>query len=183
MPHNQEPRGKGVNERIYYITTNILDDWSQLPDALPEYIVASRKFKYVFIGNLEANIYAYPFFEGKEKHLLRAQIARITHGTTICPKGLYNVNDKGDIEPLEEAAMPTFEELSAAEGWIHFQRNILMAGRITHFVEQKKDEAEREKELEELKAKDPEKDPLLGIAEDESKVIIRMRGNGSKLVV
>ena len=58
-----------------------------------------------------------------------------------------------------------------------------MAGRITHFAEQKKDEAEREKELEELKAKDPEKDPLLGIAEDESKVIIRMRGNGSKLVV
>jgi hypothetical protein len=37
---------------------------------------------------------AYPAFPGKEKHLLKAQLARITHATKISPKGLYKANDE-----------------------------------------------------------------------------------------
>ena len=53
-------------------------------------------------------------------------------------------------------------------GWIHLSPNILHVGRITHYVDLKKEEVEREKELEELKAKDPIIEPLKSIAEDES---------------
>ena len=68
-------------------------------------------------GDLDAVVNTYPFFIYKEKHLLRAQIARITHSTTICPKGFYTISDKGEIETTEEAALPSFEELSSADGW------------------------------------------------------------------
>ncbi len=39
-----------------------------------------------------------PHFDGKEKHLLKAQIVRITATTTIVPAGLYVVNPE---EPRE----------------------------------------------------------------------------------
>ncbi len=168
-----------MNEHIYYVATNLLEDWVQLPDALPEFIQLSKKFKYLFTGNLEETVHVYPFFEGKEKHLLRAQIARIAHGTTLCPKNIYNFNaDKGEIESVEDAALPTIEELATMESWLHFYRNMLNMGRITHYVEPKKDQADTEKELEELKAKDPEIDALKIITEDESISLYRVRRDG-----
>jgi len=42
---------------------------------------------------LESTVYSYPFFEGKEKDFLRAQIARITHSTYIVPTGIYQVSE------------------------------------------------------------------------------------------
>jgi len=38
---------------------------------------------------LEAKVNAYPTFPGSEKHLLKAQLVRITHTCEIVPKGLY----------------------------------------------------------------------------------------------
>jgi hypothetical protein len=43
---------------------------------------------------LNASIDSNPAFPGKERHFLRAQIARITHSTVIIPKGLYEVDDE-----------------------------------------------------------------------------------------
>jgi radial spoke head protein 4A len=50
--------------------------------------------KHVFTGNLNATIDSNPPFPGKERHLLRAQIARITYGTVIIPKGLIEIDDE-----------------------------------------------------------------------------------------
>ena len=167
-PEEYEKRGKGVNERIYYVTNNLLDEWTQLPDVTPEQIRMSRKFKKILTGDLEADVEVYPFFKGKEKHLLRAQIARISHATTLTPKGLYTTSaETQEIIPADDAPMPTFEELSVIESWIHLLPNILLVGRISHYVDPKKEEAE--KELEELKTKDPILDPLKSVAEDESR--------------
>lgn len=33
---DKEKRGQGVNSHVYWVTDNILNDWIQLPDALPE---------------------------------------------------------------------------------------------------------------------------------------------------
>tara|TARA_B110000503_G_scaffold132668_1_gene208868 strand:- start:462 stop:617 length:156 start_codon:yes stop_codon:yes gene_type:complete len=33
---NQELESTGVNTNIYWVTTNILGDWVQLPEAIPE---------------------------------------------------------------------------------------------------------------------------------------------------
>jgi len=44
--------------------------------------------KHVFTGNLNANVNVNPTFNGKERHLLRATLARIFHATALVPKGL-----------------------------------------------------------------------------------------------
>ena len=69
----------------------ISDDWYELPLVSPQQIVASRLMKYAFTGNLEANIRGYPGFPGKEKHLLKCQLVRITHNCEIVPNGLYSL--------------------------------------------------------------------------------------------
>ena len=62
-----------------------------MADAKPQFITTARKFKKVLSGDLESKVYSYPFFEGKEKDLLRAQIARISHSTYIVPSGIYQI--------------------------------------------------------------------------------------------
>lgn len=70
------------------MTTNLLNDWVQLPDARPEHIVAARKIKHVFTGDLNASFDSNPAFPGKERHFLRATLARIFSATAIVPMGL-----------------------------------------------------------------------------------------------
>ena len=76
-----EPRGKGVNETVFWVTDNLLNDWIQLPDCRPNDIIQARQIKHVFSGNLNADIDSNPTFSGKERHLLRATLARIFHAT------------------------------------------------------------------------------------------------------
>lgn len=89
----QEQRGKGVNATVFWVTDNLMGDWIQLPDAEPEHIVAARMIKKQLTGNLNASIDSCPPFPGKERNLLRAQIARIQHNCQICPKGLYEIDE------------------------------------------------------------------------------------------
>jgi radial spoke head protein 4A len=56
-----------------------------LPDASPAQIVAARKIKHVFTGDLNATFDSNPTFKGRERHLLRATLARIFHATAIFP--------------------------------------------------------------------------------------------------
>jgi len=74
----QEEKGTGVNKYTYFVTSNTFDEWKKLPDLSPKLIKAARSVKLLFSGDLEREIMCNPFFFGKEKHLLRAQIARIT---------------------------------------------------------------------------------------------------------
>lgn len=72
LPSNVEARGTGVNKFTYFCTNNLLTDWIELPLVYPEHIMAAKKIKYIFTGDLEANVITNPFFPGKEKNLLRA---------------------------------------------------------------------------------------------------------------
>ena len=80
-----EIRGEGVNTLVYWVTDNLLTDWIQLPEASPDQMVAAKMIKYAFTGDLNASIDSCPPFPGKERHLLRAQVARIAHATELCP--------------------------------------------------------------------------------------------------
>lgn len=51
-----EPRGKGVNSIVYWVTDNLLNDWIQLPDCRPEWINAARKIRHIFTGDLNAPV-------------------------------------------------------------------------------------------------------------------------------
>jgi hypothetical protein len=73
LPPNVEPRGTGVNRLNYWVTTDVLSgEWTELPLLYPHHIITARKIRYVFTGNLEADVISNPYFFGKEKHLLKA---------------------------------------------------------------------------------------------------------------
>lgn len=167
LPPSYEARGKGVNKYVYWVTDNILSDWIQLPDANPEHIKAARKFKHILTGDLNAEVLTNPPFPGKERHLLRAQIARIAHATTLFPKGMLEPNEEqeGELIFTEDFKLPPTPELNSTEAWGHHYPNILEAGRITHM---KPDVPEDQ--VDEIMAKLEEEDKILeklmGINED-----------------
>jgi len=53
----------------------------------------ARSTKVAFTGNLDKKLFTNPFVDGKkpEKFLLRAQIARISHSTTLVPLGVLRL--------------------------------------------------------------------------------------------
>lgn len=97
----------------------------------------ARLVKYTFTGELESDVLSSPAFPGKEKHLLKAQIVRITHCCEIVPKGLYNAKEDNpdQVDFAEDFKMPDFAELSNLQNWIHFNPNILKLGRASYYAE------------------------------------------------
>lgn len=130
-----EPKGTGVNKYTYFVAGNSLAEWTKLPDLTPKQIQASRCIKVLFSGNLEKNIFTNPFFEGQEKHYLRAQIARICFSTTLFPKGLMKPVEDSETRDIEEnvpeegeIVMPGTSEMNDLKMWVHATKNILKNG-------------------------------------------------------
>jgi len=128
-PADQEPRGTGVNKYAYWVTDSVTGDWTELPDATPTTIRLARQIKRMFTGNLDAEVVSNPSFVGKEKELLRAQIARMTLATTLVPKGLFKKVEDNEREiadaPEEEKKMPSFEQLTQLDTWCHYTQSVL----------------------------------------------------------
>jgi radial spoke head protein 4A len=124
--------------------------------------------KYIFTGNLNATINSNPPFPGKERHLLRAQIARITHGATLIPKGLLEVDEEtGQEKYAEEFAMPgTPEEVKSLEIWGHQHPIILGVGRTTHKAPESMNEEEKEEYLGKVGETDAPVDRFRALNED-----------------
>lgn len=103
LPAEWEPKGTGVNKNTYWVTNDILGDWMELPAISPDHIKVARKIKYLFSGDLEKKVTTNPNFDGHEKHLLKAQIVRISHSTTIIPTGQYRLveDDPKEIEAID----------------------------------------------------------------------------------
>lgn len=130
----------------------------------------SRFFTYTFTGNLEREIKGYPHFRGREKHLLKAQILRITHANLIAPRGLYKVEeDPRAISFEEEFKMPESAELATLDAWVHVPANILKMGRTTHYVDPTLPEADRQQILDQLATDDREIERLTSIKDDKRK--------------
>ena len=171
LPYHFEPRGKGVNKNVYWVTTSLLDDWIQLPDANPDHLKAAKMFKHnnhILSGDLNAVVNTNPPFTGKERHFLRTQIARISHATTLCPKGLVEPDEEkeGELKYAEEFNLPGTAELNSTEAWCHHYPNILNAGRITHLRPQGIPDDEADEILAKLEEEDKVLEKLMGINED-----------------
>lgn len=94
-PAQSELRGnEGVNKYTFWVSNSILEDWYELPDITSEQITASRLFKYHFTGDLNAKVNGFNNFSGRESHLLKCQIIRITHSSFIVPEGYLRINSK-----------------------------------------------------------------------------------------
>lgn len=102
-PADFEANGTGINKFTYWVSHSSFGTWSKLPDISPSDMTASRRIKVLFTGDLERTIFTNPFFFGKEKHYLRAQISRITHSTTLCPKNLFKLDEENPREIVENA--------------------------------------------------------------------------------
>lgn len=153
-----EPRAEGVNELVYWVTDNLLNDWVQLPDAHPKHIVCSRQIKHIFTGDLNAKINSNPPFPGKERHLLRAQLARIFHATTISPKGMYEIDEETNkMKFSDEFQMPSTEELRDPANWQNAQPLLLKCGRTSYYIpeELKDDEEAMQNAKDDLEKDDP----------------------------
>lgn len=174
-PADLEPRGTGVNQFVYWVTHDALSDWTQLPDLLPKFLGVSRQIKVVFTGNLERELMTNPFFGGKEKHYLRAQIARIHHGTTLIPRGLYKATEDDAKEIEQEEAeddkkyTPETENQCDLSNWSHYPKGILKNCRVGHMDPEPVDGDEREPEeiMKIIEAKDPYDSRLKEISKDE----------------
>lgn len=132
VPASHEAPGTGVNERVYFVAPDAMSPWKKLPNLSPEDIATSRLIKHIFTGDLDAPVISNPYFDGKEGNLLRAQIARITHATTLAPREHYKVSEDDDrktekVDFSEEEAKkpPTTDELMTLDFWVHFLPNIL----------------------------------------------------------
>jgi radial spoke head protein 4A len=166
-----EAPGVGLNGAIYFVASSAADEFVQLEDVTPEQVLASMTVRKYFTGELAAPVACYPAFPGPEAAYLRAQIARIVQGTSICPDGklAFDEEFEGDgPKPMKvnaEYAVPG--DLKALESWVHCCGGILKIGRITNVPKPEPVDGEEPAEDEELEA---EKEPLYSIAEDEAVV-------------
>lgn len=168
-PPEFEARGSGINSSVYWVTDSSLGEWTQLPDLFPGDVQAARDIKVLFTGNLEHEIIT-NLFIGKEKQILRAQIARISHGTTIIPKGIYKLAEAEEeggpqlevekLDPENEEdnfKQPQTEDQSILENWVHYPKSILLNNRTGHMEPEVPEGDDREPAdiLKEIVKKDP----------------------------
>lgn len=150
--------GTGLNRKSYFVINESTDNWIELPIVTPKQIDVARKIQKFFTGNLETEIFSFPLFPGREKHLLRATIARITSGTYISPNGYYRrrgkqtneeqeegeedetvneedgILDNDDLICINENYKPyDLRDLMHLSNWVHVRPNIIPQGRIKFF--------------------------------------------------
>jgi radial spoke head protein 4A len=77
--------------------------------------------KKAMTGNLNGEVITTPPFPGKERHFLRAMLARIFHATALSPKGLFEMTEeegeKAEVKVTEEYPFPSAEELKDPVNW------------------------------------------------------------------
>ncbi|TYZ62630.1 hypothetical protein PybrP1_006909 [[Pythium] brassicae (nom. inval.)] len=124
-PSAEEGAG-GANKFTYWaMKDDGLYAWVQLPSVKREHILAARQLRRFVRSDLEGKVAGHPPFPGLEKHFLRAQIARITSGTVVCPAGYFQVNDdSGALEPADELEIKSAQDLADLGNWVHFSKEL-----------------------------------------------------------
>ncbi|KAM8873785.1 radial spoke head protein 4 homolog A isoform 2-T2 [Spinachia spinachia] len=137
----KEALGTGANKFVYYVCKEPGHSWVKLPSVSPAQITVARLIYKFFTGRLDHQIVSYPPFPGNEANYLRAQIARISAGTQVSPKGFFRireeegdeedevVQDSSEVNPDFEG-IPVFE-MASLSTWVHHIQYILQQGRCT----------------------------------------------------
>mmetsp|Transcript_60722 Transcript_60722/g.106369 ORF Transcript_60722/g.106369 Transcript_60722/m.106369 type:complete len:494 (+) Transcript_60722:125-1606(+) len=136
--YDVEPRGEGANSFTYWVASGSCAPWVRLPSARASHVVAARAIKHFLTGNLDAPVHSMPWFPGKERHLLRAQIARISATCVLATRGWYEPDDaegapENKIRVVEDpvADFVPAEELVTEAGWVHASPPLLNVGKTT----------------------------------------------------
>ncbi|VDL57296.1 unnamed protein product [Hymenolepis diminuta] len=93
-------------------------------------ISCSRNIRLYFTGNLATGFKTNSQFSVNERHLLRAQIARISASTHISPTDFYQLDDDGKLieNPDYEPSFPLDESEISLDDWVHHTEFILSQG-------------------------------------------------------
>ncbi|KAH7825260.1 putative radial spoke head protein 6 [Monocercomonoides exilis] len=157
----KEPRKEMTpNQFVYFVCHEPGDEWVRLPDVTPDMIRKARLLSKTLTGDLEAPVSeGFPFFPGKEKHFLRAQLARISHSTTLLPRRLAGGGEGEEAEEAEEAGegkVPIVDvaTLNEEAAWVHARPPILVQGRVEKWPPPKAEGEEEEAEAEEGEEKE-----------------------------
>lgn len=176
--YDVEPDGEGANTYAYWVTAGGAAPWVRLPAARASHIAVAHSIKRLLTGNLGSPVISTPWFPGKEHHLLRSQIARITATCTLAVKGWYEMEEddegKKTMKEAEGAEFPPPEELRTEAGWSHCAPCLLSSGKcgwpdLGKLEELAGEGIIHEDILKDLRAKmdnEPAHDMLEGIAED-----------------
>lgn len=95
-------------------------------------------------GDPKRDVFTNPYFFGKEEVYLRAQIARISHSTQLCPRSGYRF-DNPEEEPraivpdLDDdtgalKVIPTPKDMCNPAAWAHENEGILEQARVDHII-------------------------------------------------
>lgn len=96
-----EEIGHGVNRQVYFVSTDLNNDWIELPSATPHQINVARRIKKFLSGNLDDPVDSFP---GLERNYLRALIARISAGAHVSPRNFFRVgSDDEDDDRFDDA--------------------------------------------------------------------------------
>lgn len=134
----------GANKDTFWVSQNIEGaDWIQLPNVTMAQIQVARKIKKLLTGDLEAAVTSYPPFDGVEKNLLRAQIARIVGSTSISPDGHFELSEDdvpvvklAATEAVNEAFPKPASELKEPDAWKHHETGLNKLGRVQPMPEE-----------------------------------------------
>lgn len=132
-----------------------------------------------FSGNLEREIVTNPFYFNREKHFLRAQIARIHHCTKLVPVGRHRVAEREekselpfDVEPNQPEdpeqpiPTPTADQMCNKASWVHYAKCILRNNKTSHTLNEEVED--REAEITRVLNADPYEPRLKPITEDKA---------------
>ncbi|CDI76428.1 radial spokehead-L protein, putative [Eimeria acervulina] len=153
-----DKRGTGVNTYTYFALQGDSNKWRLLPDALPSHLETARKIKKILSGDLNKQVVTFPWFAGRERHLLRALIALISSETILCPSGWLQAMEEGSGSDPQgddpEFEFPTNAQTLASVGsWCHYRPYITKSG-LTVYPEVD-EEDEEAKQLQETIEEEP----------------------------
>eukprot|EP00916_Digyalum_oweni_P004866 GHVL01008750.1.p1 GENE.GHVL01008750.1~~GHVL01008750.1.p1 ORF type:complete len:372 (+),score=58.58 GHVL01008750.1:35-1117(+) len=111
-----------LNRFTYWCCSDLISgSWYQLPDVTANNIQQARLIKKYFTGEPKNHICSHPKFRGAEENLLRAQIARIYHSTTVGPTGCFTMDESGEVKESPKEERSAGESLS---DWTHLANDI-----------------------------------------------------------
>jgi len=183
IPEDKPPKiedpGKGINEFVYFVITNIENgEWIKLNDATPEQIKKSRQVYRLFTGNLSESVGGQTHFEWTESELLRSQIARISSSTILAPTDYYQKPEEDDEEnpfiiELNEEFVPNEDGGINEDSWCHSRGHLRLEGRLKKYIKPQYDEEDENNEIEkdQEEKEENEKEPSAEELEEEIPIL------------
>ncbi|GMH45997.1 hypothetical protein BSKO_13961 [Bryopsis sp. KO-2023] len=157
--------GNGANGYVYFVCNYVGGPFSKLPSVKPQHIKVARTLKRFLTGKLDSIVSTYPPFFGTEADFLRAQIARISCSSVLCPASFFNVGEEGEIEKNEEFEPIEPREMGIPTNWCHRYPHLKKQGRCQLHVREAPEGEEDTFELtEEEQEEGPE--PLTSLEND-----------------